>query len=143
MPLFGGSARRRLRPPPHRRGKAGERGLHHGERRQRELIVKVKELVDARLSDRALGTAAIAAEVGLSSSYLRDLFKRREGIALLEYVGKARLALAKRLLTETDDSVRSICDQAGFINYSYFFTYFKKMTGCTPSEYREGERRRD
>jgi AraC-like DNA-binding protein len=123
--------------------KLGERGLHHGERRQRELIVKVKELVDARLSDRALGTAAIAAEVGLSSSYLRDLFKRREGIALLEYVGKARLALAKRLLTETDDSVRSICDQAGFINYSYFFTYFKKMTGCTPSEYREGERRRD
>ena len=120
-----------------------ERGLHHGERRQRELIVKVKEIIDARLSDRALGTAAIAAEVGLSSSYMRDLFKKREGIALLEYVGKARLSLAKRLLSETNDSVRSICDQAGFINYSYFFTYFKKMTGCTPSEYREGERRRD
>jgi AraC-like DNA-binding protein len=120
-----------------------ERGLHHGERRQRELIAKVKDIVDDRLSDRSLGTAAIAAEVGLSSSYLRDLFKKREGIALLEYVGKARISLAKRLLTETSDSVRSICDQAGFINYSYFFTYFKKMTGCTPSEYREGERRRD
>jgi AraC-like DNA-binding protein len=124
-------------------GRLGERGLHHGERRQRELVSKVKEIIDARLSDRALGTAAIAAEVGLSSSYLRDLFKKREGIALLEHVGRARLALAKRLLSETDDSVRSICDQAGFINYSYFFTYFKKMTGCTPSEYREGERRRD
>ncbi|HET7838679.1 MAG TPA: AraC family transcriptional regulator, partial [Rectinemataceae bacterium] len=120
-----------------------ERGLHHGERRQRELIAKVKDIVEARLSDRALGTAAIASEVGLSSSYLRDLFKKREGIALLEYLGKARLALAKRLLTETPDSVRSICDQAGFISYSYFFTYFKKMTGCTPSEYREGERPRD
>jgi len=120
-----------------------DRGLLHGERRQRDLIAKGKAIIDARLSDRALGTAAVAAEVGLSSSYLRDLFKRREGVALLEYVGKARLALAKRLLSETDDSVRSICDQAGFISYSYFFTYFKKTTGCTPSEYREGERRRD
>ncbi|MFA6506900.1 MAG: AraC family transcriptional regulator [Treponemataceae bacterium] len=121
----------------------GERGFLHAERRQRELIDKVKELVDSRLSDRALGTAAIASEVGLSASYLRDLFKKSEGIALLEYVGKARLALAKRLLTDSSDPVRSVCDQAGFINYSYFFTYFKKMTGCTPSEYRDGERRQD
>ncbi|OHE63079.1 MAG: hypothetical protein A2Z99_00435 [Treponema sp. GWB1_62_6] len=103
----------------------------------------MKELVDSRLSDRSLGTASIAAEVGLSASYLRDLFRRSEGTALLDYVGKARLALARRLLSDSTDSVRSVCDQAGFINYSYFFTYFKKMTGCTPSEYRAGARVRE
>ena len=124
-------------------GRLAERGSRHAERRQRELVAKVKELVDARLSDRSLGTASIAAEVGLSASYLRDLFRRSEGTALLDYVGKARLALARRLLSDSTDSVRSVCDQAGFINYSYFFTYFKKMTGCTPSEYRAGARVRE
>jgi AraC-like DNA-binding protein len=114
-----------------------ERGGLHAERRQRDAVERAKAIIEERISDHALSTAAIAAEVGLSASYLRDLFKRMEGVALLEYVGSRRLELAKRLLSGSDASVREICDRAGFINYSYFFTYFKKATGRTPTEFRE------
>ncbi len=127
-------AERVLRPIPLR---LSERGDLHAERRKRELIDRVKVLVENRIADRSLGTAAIASEVGLSTSYLRDFFRQTEGVALLEYVGSRRLELAKKLLLESKASVREVCEQAGFINYSYFFTYFKKSTGQTPSEFRD------
>lgn len=114
-----------------------ERGGHHAERRQRDVVDRVKAIVEERLADHALSTAAIAAEVSLSASYLRDLFKRIEGTALLEYVGFRRLEVAKRLLSDSASSVREVCDRAGFISYSYFFTYFKKATGKTPTEFRD------
>lgn len=114
-----------------------ERGDPPSERRQRELVGRVKAIVAERLAEPSLSTAAIAAEVGLSASYLRDVFKRLEGMALYDYLGTARLMRAKELLLRTGDSVREICDCAGFINYSYFFTFFKKSTGRTPTEFRE------
>ncbi len=114
-----------------------DRGGHHTERRQRDVVDRVKAIVEERVADHALSTAAIAAEVSLSASYLRDLFKRMEGMALLEYVGLRRLELAKQLLVGSEASVREVCDRAGFISYSYFFTYFKKATGKTPTEFRE------
>lgn len=129
-----------LRPIPSR---LTERGDLHAEKRKRELIERVKTLVESRMGDRSLGTAAIASEVGLSTSYLRDLFRQTEGVALLEYVGSRRHELAKKLLLESKAPVREVCEQAGFINYSYFFTYFKKSTGLTPGEFREIEKTGD
>ena len=117
--------------------KLSERGDLHGELRRRELIDRIKALVEERLADQSLGTAGIAAEVGLSAAYLRDLFKKSEGIALLEYIGTRRLERAKQLLLDSSLSVREVCDRSGFISYSYFFTYFKKSLGLTPSEFRD------
>ena len=118
-------------------GRLADRGGHHAERRQRDVVDRAKAIVEERVADHALSTAAIAAEVSLSASYLRDLFKRMEGMALLEYVGLRRLELAKQLLVGSDASVREVCDRSGFISYSYFFTYFKKATGKTPTEFRD------
>ncbi len=117
--------------------KLKERGELHGERRKKELIQRIKNIIEERLGDKTLGTSAIASEVGLSSSYLRDIFKKYEGQSLLEYLGNRRIEVAKKLILETQESVKSVCDKAGFINYSYFFTYFKKITGFTPTEYRQ------
>ncbi|MFQ3620969.1 MAG: AraC family transcriptional regulator [Spirochaetales bacterium] len=114
-----------------------EQGSLHGERRKQELLKKVKAIVETRLRDKTLSTAIIASEVGLSVGYLRDLFKSVEGISLLEYLGNKRLERAKQLLKETDMPIREVCNSAGFLNYSYFITYFKKYTGITPKEYRD------
>lgn len=107
---------------------------------QRELVTQVKQVIATRLGDLSLGTAALAEAVGLSPQYLRELFRRLENQSVSQYLGEARLSEAKRLLQETEQSIHGICDSAGFINYSYFFTYFKKATGLTPSEYRDSTR---
>jgi AraC-like DNA-binding protein len=114
--------------------------LHAGERR-REICARARRIVDERLRDRSLGTAAVADAVGLSPHYLRELFRQVEGTSVMQYIGKARVEESKRLLRETDRPLRELYADAGFIGYSYFFTYFKKATGVTPSEYRESARR--
>ncbi|MCX7787842.1 MAG: AraC family transcriptional regulator [Spirochaetes bacterium] len=118
-----------------------ERSSIHQGRKKVELVRRVKTLIDQHLSDRSLGTEKIASEVGLSSGYLRELFRNMEGISLMEYMGRKRLEVAKNLLQTSDLSVREVCDRAGFLNYSYFITYFKKNTGYTPKEYRDRYRR--
>ncbi len=118
----------------------GNRSELHNSQRQREIIRRIKTLVETSLTDRSLGTAKIAKSVGLSAHYVRDIFKQLEGQSLSNWVGQRRIEEACRLLRETNDSVRLICDATGFINYSYFFTYFKKVTGQTPNEYREQTR---
>ena len=114
-----------------------ERSFIHQGRKKVELVKRVKTLIDQNLSDRSLGTEKIASEVGLSAGYLRELFKNVEGVSLMEYMGRKRLEVAKNLLQTTDLPVREVCDRAGFLNYSYFITYFKKNTGYTPREYRD------
>jgi AraC-like DNA-binding protein len=113
-----------------------KRADYSGERRNRELMETVKAIISRRIGEKNLGTALIASEVNLSTNYVRSLFKRSEGQALSDYVSQARVTYAIGMLKESRLSVREISDRAGFINYSYFFTYFKKFTGKTPLEYR-------
>jgi YesN/AraC family two-component response regulator len=113
-----------------------KRAGYSGERRKQELIEAVKAIISRRIGEKSLGTALIASEVNLSTNYIRNLFKRHEGQALSDYVSQTRVAYAIDLLKESRLSIREIADRAGFINYSYFFTYFKKFTGKTPAEYR-------
>jgi AraC-like DNA-binding protein len=112
-----------------------------GGERQREACARARAVVAARLRDRSLGTAAVAAAVGLSPHYLREIFRQATGGSVMQYIGQARVEESKRLLRETDRPIRELYADAGFISYSYFFTYFKKATGLTPSEYRESARR--
>jgi YesN/AraC family two-component response regulator len=79
----------------------------------------------------------IASELNFSTNYIREFFKQHEGTPLLEYIGAKRVELAKALLNGTNASIRDVCDRSGFINYSYFFTYFKKNTGLTPMEFKK------
>jgi AraC-like DNA-binding protein len=113
-----------------------KRADYSGERRKQELMEAIKALIGRRIGEKNLGTALIASEVNLSTNYVRNLFKRHEGQALSDYVSQARVRYAIKLLEESRLSIREISDRAGFINYSYFFTYFKKFTGKTPAEYR-------
>ncbi len=114
-----------------------ERGELHNDKKKKELLNKIKDMVDSRLADKTLGTAMIASELNFSTNYIREFFKQHEGTPLLEYIGAKRVELAKVLLTGTNASIRDVCDHSGFINYSYFFTYFKKNTGLTPMEFKK------
>jgi two-component system response regulator YesN len=79
----------------------------------------------------------LASEFGLSVPYLSKMFKEQVEINFTEYVMEIRLAKAKELLSATDGKVRDIAEQVGYTNVNSFVRIFKKMTGLTPSEYRE------
>ncbi len=69
--------------------------------------------------------------------YITRIFKRERGMSYKNYIIEKRLTLAKKLLKETDSSIRDVSLMVGYDNYSYFTRLFKKSYGVTPAEFRQ------
>ena len=80
---------------------------------------------------------ALAAQLGLSYSNFRSLFKRYTGVAPHNFLIDARLDLARHWLIDSDRPIGEIADVIGFSSVYYFSRLFKKRIGCPPSAYRE------
>ncbi len=77
-----------------------------------------------------------------SPYHLQRTFKRIKGVTPTQYVQNIRIQKAKQYLLKSDIQIEAIAMKVGMSNTSYFITLFKKMTGCTPSEYRRLQRNR-
>lgn len=78
----------------------------------------------------------ISKRLNLSYSWFRRAFKEYTGFSPAKYMNELKLQKAKVLLTNTSKSVKEISISLSFDNVEYFSTFFKKMTGKTPVEYR-------
>lgn len=78
----------------------------------------------------------IAGALYINGSYLARTFKQSTGMTLLHYHHLVRCGEARDLLLHTDKSVSEIGSITGFATSSHFSHIFRKMMGCTPSEYR-------
>jgi len=83
--------------------------------------------------------ADIADATGISVHHLAHLFKRSTGLALHQYIVKARIEQATRLLVETDLSVREIARRVGY-THSRFSALFQRHAGTTPTSYRAAQK---
>ena len=77
-----------------------------------------------------LTVSGIADELGYSEAYFCKLFKQYFGQSFVSYLTDYRIREARRLLAETNLSVK----EAGQANY--FAKVFKRVTGQSPTEYR-------
>ena len=85
---------------------------------------------------RPFGAAEIAEALGVPRVRLDRTFaaelKRSAGAEIL----RQRLARAKRMLAETDDTLAAVASSCGFCHASYFVNAFKRNFGTTPRRYR-------
>lgn len=80
-------------------------------------------------------TLAAAGET--SPAHFARLFKRTTGCTPYQYVLRRRTDQAKRLLVETDVSLREIAFQVGRAGQSHFTVLFRKHLSMTPRAYRD------
>lgn len=80
--------------------------------------------------------AQLAECVHLSESYFMNRFRKQVGRSAVEYILHFRIDTACRELIGTKKSVLEIAFDCGFRNISNFNRQFRKITGCSPSEYR-------
>jgi two-component system response regulator YesN len=85
-----------------------------------------------------LTNAQIAASVFLTTTYVCLLFKQETGMTLNEYVIETRITQAKRLLSDPANKLYDVCYAVGYKDPGYFGKLFKKQTGMTPGEFRDG-----
>jgi AraC-like DNA-binding protein len=65
-------------------------------------------------------------------------FKSHTGRSLTTFINEVRIANARRLLTETEQSITQIAYESGFQNLSHFNVQFRKTSNESPSEFRRG-----
>ena len=72
----------------------------------------------------------------LSCSHFMTQFKQSIGVSAMTYVNQIRVQHVCKMLTETDLSILNIAGSCGFRNLSNFDQQFRKLVGCSPSQYR-------
>jgi len=86
---------------------------------------------------RELRLEELAAVTHMSPYHFARLFKRATGVSPHRFVVRRRIAAATALLTESTSSIGSIARTVGFRTASHFATTVRRVTGMTPSSYRE------
>lgn len=107
---------------------------------KKEIVERVKTLVDENIMNSDLTVNFLAQNVYLSISYLRSIFKEVMGETLSNYIIRKRVEKLCSLLENTDMPVSEIADRMGFSTKNYLFTFFKNYMGMTPNEYRKKKR---
>jgi AraC-like DNA-binding protein len=93
--------------------------------------------LDERLGN-AISVTELAEASGLSESHFRQRFHQEMGISPSDFIARRRVQKAKGLLKSSELSITEIAFQLGFQSSPYFAAVFKKLTGQTPSQFREG-----
>lgn len=86
---------------------------------------------------RSFGVDEVAGATGVSRSTLDRLFQQHLARSVHSEILRARLAMAKHLLTRTDLPLSEIAQQSGFCHAQYFNNVFRKTVGHTPHAYRK------
>ena len=82
----------------------------------------------------------VAEKVSLSPKYLSRKFRQETRQTFSAYKTRLKMEQSKKLLHETSLGVAQIAYEVGYENAESFMKMFKKILGCTPTEYRQNER---
>jgi AraC-like DNA-binding protein len=82
--------------------------------------------------DRAWTVAALASEVGLSRATFARRFAQTVGVPPLTYLTTWRMAIASRLLCETNLKIADVADRVGYESEFAFAKAFKRIHGIAP-----------
>lgn len=80
----------------------------------------------------------IANYVGITRSYLFQIFKQNLNTSPKDYLLHYRMEHAKYLLETTDEPIKGIASSVGYNDPLTFSKMFSNLVGVSPSEYRKG-----
>ncbi|MCG8572691.1 MAG: AraC family transcriptional regulator [Spirochaetes bacterium] len=85
---------------------------------------------------RSITVNQMSQYLGINRSYFSNLFKKRIGTSVQDYLIKYRIDKAKELLITSEYSVAEISHFVGYKEYFTFYKIFKKLTGLSPKQYK-------
>ena len=94
------------------------------------IVKKQLEVCDVSQMSRS----ELARHCRISPSYLSTVFKREEGMSLIEYIRRKKVQRGKKLMRDTSKNLTEIAYALDMDVYS-FSRLFKQVTGMPPSRY--------
>lgn len=99
-------------------------------RQEIESYIRVHFSEDLSMQD-------MARVMNYSDAYFCKLFKQCFKVNFSTYLNEFRVDHAKHMLAETGESIKEISIACGYTDSNYFTRVFRRITGMTPSEYRQ------
>lgn len=109
----------------------GEKSIRD-DRRMKQML----QYIHAHYSE-AITITQIASSASISDSEALRCFHNIINTTPIQYVRQYRLQCARRLLASSPEKIVLIAEKCGFWDMSYFSKSFRRLYGCTPSEYRK------
>ncbi len=86
-----------------------------------------------------LSVSEYADMLHVTPNYLNKTVKLHTHRTAIDWIEIARLNMAKQLLKDPSVPIVEVASRVGLDDQSYFSRFFKKKTGLTPSQYRNGK----
>ena len=102
----------------------------------------IKTYVKNNLS-RKITLSDLSWKLHCSTVTLTEHFKNEFGITIMEYVMKKRMEKARRLLLNSELSIREVAEECGFSDNEYFSRCFKDVHGVSPNVWRKSQKKDD
>lgn len=102
-----------------------------------DLADEIAAFLDVQYGNPELSIEMVAERFHYNGIYFGRLFKELFDRLFLEYVMELRIRKANEYLVNSKLTVKEIGEKVGFLNSSYFVTWYKKHTGLAPTEYRK------
>ena len=118
--------------------------LHNSRGRERAEPVeiwKARKFIHQH-SDDELSLTKVAKFSNISGNHLSEKFKEVTGINFVDYIARIRVGKARDLLENSNLRISEIAFAVGFQSLSQFNRVFKKLTGKSPTQFREAHKKR-
>lgn len=119
---------------PQQKTALGEPDVYENER-----VSKVIEFMKHHL-DSPVPLAEVAAFAGITFRQLNLIFIKCTGYSAAVYWRRMRLEQARKLMTNSSNSINAIATATGFADASHLIAWFRKHYGETPSSFRKRRR---
>lgn len=119
-----------------------ERQFTTREEVNKDIIVRFERLLDEYFDSDAplqIGVPTVkyfADKVFLSANYFGDMISKQTGKTASEYIQTKLIERAKEALLSTHKTMSEVAYDLGFQYPQHLSRMFKRVTGCTPNEFR-------
>ncbi len=102
----------------------------------KNFIDSIDQYILNNISEK-ISLADMSKNFSFSKYHFCRKFKNIFKTTPFNYITEMKINIAKKILTESEDSVASIAQFLGFYDQGYFSNTFKAKTGCSPNAFRK------
>lgn len=99
-------------------------------------VEQIKNYIDAHYQEK-ICREDMGGGMYYNTAYLANVFKKKYGQSMGNYLMERRMERAKELLSASSMSVSEVAALSGYDNFAYFSRLFKKKTGYAPKDYKQ------
>ena len=100
-----------------------------------ESVKRARQFILGHLTE-PMALEEVSRHAGVSPFHFCKVFKRATGMTFTEFVNRARVEQAKRLLLKPQTRITEVAYDVGFQSLSQFNRSFRRVTATSPTEYR-------